>query len=49
MINVRSEPGGRRQHQRRGHELAGAVMAEEPMDVLHFPGLAVAGGAPAAS
>ena len=34
VADVGSEPLGHRQHQRRGHELVPAVMAEEPVDAL---------------
>ena len=34
VMDVRGEPLGHRAHQRRGHELVPAVMAEEPVDAL---------------
>ena len=34
VADVRGEPLGHRPHQRRGHELVPAVMAEEPVDAL---------------
>ena len=34
VADVRGEPLGHRAHQRRGHELVPAVMAEEPVDAL---------------
>jgi hypothetical protein len=34
MTDVGGEPLGHRMHQRRGHELVAAVMAEEPVDAL---------------
>ena len=34
VADVRGEPLGHRAHQRRGHELVAAVMAEEPVDAL---------------